>query len=167
MIGTQTGALLLGLTAIAAAAEPPAALDAKAALDKLRTLVGTWEGEVPGQPPANVRYELTAGGTVVMETLFPGTAHEMRSLYHLDGSELVMTHYCAIGNQPRLRMVKANVDELVFDFAGGTNLDPAKDAHIHSGRIRFVGPDRVDGEWTSHQAGKPQEPMRFKLSRKK
>ena len=46
----------------------------------------------------------TGGGSAVTETLFPGTAHEMMSVYHMDGDDLVLTHYCAGGNQPRMML---------------------------------------------------------------
>lgn len=48
---------------------------------------------------ASVRYEVGSGGTIVRELLFPGTEHEMLSVYHLGGGQLVATHYCAVGNQ--------------------------------------------------------------------
>ena len=46
-------------------------------------------------------YGVTAAGTAVMEALFPETDHEMLTVYHLEGNDLVLTHYCAMGNQPR------------------------------------------------------------------
>ena len=61
----------------------------------------------------------------------PGTDHEMVSVYHADGKDVVMTHYCAFGNQPKMKLDPASKDnELKFVFAGGTNLDPAKDTHM-------------------------------------
>ncbi len=35
--------------------------------------------------------------------MYPGMEHEMTNMYTLDGNTLVMTHYCAGGNQPRMR----------------------------------------------------------------
>ena len=49
------------------------------------------------------RYAVTAAGSAVVETVFPGTEHEMVTVYHADGSDLVLTHYCMEGNQPRMR----------------------------------------------------------------
>ena len=39
-----------------------------------------------------------------------------------------MTHYCALGNQPRMKAdPTAPANQLRFKFAGGCNIDPAKD----------------------------------------
>src|SRR5262245_4633797 len=77
-----------------------------AGLEKMKTLVGTWvEADKDGKPTDLVVsvIKLTAGGTAVHETLFPGQDHEMVSLYTVDGADLVMTHYCMLGNQPRMK----------------------------------------------------------------
>ena len=73
----------------------------------------------------------------MQETLFPGTPNEMISMYHLADGQLVMTHYCAMGNQPRMKLdaQASTPDKLVFAFDGGTNFDPAKDGHVHSGSL--------------------------------
>jgi hypothetical protein len=57
-------------------------------------------------------------------------------------------------------------DAIAFDFVRGTNMKPG-DMHMHSARISFVGPDRLDTEWTSWQGGKPAGTMRFELTRQK
>jgi hypothetical protein len=148
-------ALLLG---VLLAAAPARALDGKAAFNSLKKLAGSWEGhtqEADG-PQAFARYELISGGTAVMETLFPGTEHEMRSIYFLEGNDLVLTHYCASGNQPKMKLDAAasTPQKLVFAFAGGTNLDPAKDGHIHSGRIELTGSNKIRSEWDFYKDGK-------------
>ncbi|HET8539303.1 MAG TPA: hypothetical protein VFL83_05475 [Anaeromyxobacter sp.] len=177
-------AAALASSAIAADPTPPprAAADpapqaraapagAKAAFEKLKALSGSWEGKAGhGEKlgPAAARWETISAGTAVMETLFPGTDHEMRSVYFLDGGDLVLTHYCAMGNQPRMRLSPASTDrELVFDFAGGTNLDPARDVHVHSGRLKLVGPDALEAEWSVWGGGKQTGANRFVLERKR
>src|SRR5687768_4823343 len=104
----------------AVAAPPAGALDGKAAFARMKTLAGPWEGNIskPDGPPGAVRYELTAGGSAVKETQFPGTAHEMLTVYHLEGNDLVLTHYCATGNQPRMKMTSATEEEILFEYAG-------------------------------------------------
>jgi hypothetical protein len=133
----------------------------------MKELAGNWEAPpIPGAPPPTVKYELTSGGTVVMETLFGGSEHEMRSLYHVVNGELVLAHYCGLGNQPRMKLRKGGSDLLVFDFDGGTNFDPAKDLHIHSGWIKFVDATHAEAEWTVYQGGKQVGAHKLVLTRK-
>jgi hypothetical protein len=101
-----------------------------------------------------------------METLFPGTDHEMISMYYLDGKDLVLTHYCAMGNQPKMKLTQSKPDALTFDFAGGTNLDAKKDVHIHSGKILFLDDDHLEAEWMVFQADKQIGANRFFLTRR-
>jgi hypothetical protein len=57
---------------------------------------------------------------------------------------------------------------VMFDFDGGTNLDPAKDGHMHSGRIEFLDADRIRATWLGWDKGKPSahSPV-FTLERRK
>jgi hypothetical protein len=146
---------------------------AKAAFDRLKTLAGTWKSDVSeaehkGHDAENkVTYRLTGAGSALVETVFPDSDHEMISVYHLDGDDLRMTHYCAIGNQPRLKLDRAasTPDKLVFVFDGGTNLDPSKDMHIHGLVMTFQKDGVVDSAWNSQAGGKNAGTIHFKLSR--
>jgi hypothetical protein len=165
-----TLALLVALNA--RAADVAAGQDAKSALESLKKLAGEWEGHfmTPDGPAMAARYKVTGGGNVVEETLFPGTPQEMVSMYHLDGKDLVMTHYCASGNQPHLRLnpAQSSAAELSFGFVSGSNMDPAVDGHMHSGRILLKDESHVEGVWSGWQGGKPSgNSKRFILSRKK
>lgn len=44
------------------------------------------------------------------------------SVYHLDHGALMLTHYCAQGNQPRLRAALIGDDSIVFRFLDATNV---------------------------------------------
>jgi len=158
----------LAVFSASAAGAGEGAPDGPAAFDRIKRLAGTWEGNVatPDGPRGVVRYELTAGGNSVVEKLFPGTDHEMLTVYHLDRGALLATHYCAMGNQPLMKLERATAEELQFGFAGGTNLDPAKDIHIHQGRIRFVGEGRLEEEWDVFDGPKKTVSNRFFLARK-
>jgi hypothetical protein len=175
---TRTTLLLAAATALGAAtasaqaaASASSGLDAKAAFERLKQLAGDWEGttDTKDGSPAQIRYELVSNRSALMETMFPGTDHEMRSVYHMDGSDLVMTHYCALGNQPRMKLAAraSKPGELVFDFAGGTNFDPTKDPHVHAGKIRLVDADRIEAEWAFYQGSKAADVKRLFLARKK
>jgi hypothetical protein len=159
--------LALGVSSVHAAETK--APDAPAAFAQLKTLAGQWEGHIttPDGPPGAVRYEVTAGGAALEETLFPGTPHEMITLYHRDGDDLVLTHYCTAGNQPRMKLRSASASEITFDYAGQGVKAPEHDTHMHAARLRFVGPDRLEAEWTLYKDGKQADVARFFLERKK
>ena len=142
-----------------------------AALEKLKALAGDWVEVEPKMGPAGSiveSYRVTGAGSAVVSTLGPGTPHEMVSVYHRDGSDLVMTHYCAAQNQPRLRTKTVTGNVIAMEFDGGTNVDPAKDVHIHAVKIELLGPDEMRETWIGWKGGKPEEaPLVFHLKRKK
>lgn len=163
-------ALLLLAAPLRARSEEPAGVTASQAFEMLQKLAGTWEGKAGADgTPARVVYRVASNGSVVMETLFPGSPHEMISMYHRDGPDLVMTHYCAAGNQPRMRLdpKQSTARTLVFDFTGGTNVDPKKDGHIHSGRIVFTGEHTLEAAWNWWENGAPAHENAFALERKR
>jgi hypothetical protein len=157
-------------------------VEAKAVFKKLKTLVGSWKGktsqdekedakkEHADEHPdeAEVTFKLTGAGSALVETQFPGMQHEMVSVYHLDGDELRMTHYCAAGNQPRLKLdrAKSKPDDFVFVFDGGSNLDPEKDMHIHGLRITFEKDGHVKSAWDAYTGGKKAGTTTFDLTKK-
>lgn len=134
-----------GLNAAAAATATPAAFD------KLKALEGTWDATVlkPDGEKTTVEYRVTANGTVVMETMFPGTPHEMINMYTADGDALLATHYCSAGNQPTLRLDadRSNANELMFTFVKVTGKQVP---YINGVRIRFEGAKVVE-EWSSSE----------------
>lgn len=172
--------LFAGLVAFVVAVAPVAADDseAQAMFDTLKSLEGTWEGTAEGtdvdelpegeEPPKPVHeFRVSAAGTVVMEMMNPGTDHEMINMYHLDGDELMVTHYCAGGNQPSMRLAadKSTAEKMVFEFAGGTNLDPAVDMHIHGAEITLVDEGHLNSVWTGYADGAEAGKMTFALAR--
>jgi hypothetical protein len=168
---------IVALTVMALLAAPAArAGEGKSAaaerLEKLKALAGTWTGKAGPTGAAatqdtTVTWKVTGGGSAVVETIDPGTPHEMITVYHLDGPNLVLTHYCAAGNQPTMRAATSGDPRTIaFDFVSGTNMKSA-DMHMHSARITFAGEDRIDTEWTSWQGGKPAHAMKFVLARQK
>ena len=129
-------------------------------LVRFKALSGTWSAsglDGNSMPDAQVRYEVTAGGSAVVETQFPGTPHEMRTVYVRDGSDVVLTHYCASGNHPRMRAKVADGDQVRFEFDGATNFDPAQAGHMHNASFTFVGKDELRTHWGFWSKGRPDE----------
>jgi len=57
---------------------------------------------------------------------------------------------------------------IAMDYDGGTNLDPAKDVHIHAVKVELLGPDEIRETWIGWKGGKPGEPpLVLRLKRKK
>jgi hypothetical protein len=103
-------------------------------LDRFKALAGDWSGEgLDGNsmPNTQVRYTVTAGGNAVEELLFAGTSHEMRTLYVRDGDDVVLVHFCASGNHPKMRAREERDGRIAFAFDGAVNFDPARAGHMH------------------------------------
>jgi outer membrane lipoprotein-sorting protein len=147
---------------------PAPAASKSAGLERMKTLVGTWlkvdeNGKTTDEVASVIK--LTAGGSAVVETLFPGQPMEMVSVYTADGSDLVMTHYCVLGNQPRMKAdPKSPEGTIKFDFTGGSNLDVAKDRHMHAATLKFVDADKIEIEGTGWENGAPQKECCGKLT---
>ena len=163
---TVAVALLVCLSARGVLAQTPT--DPKAAFDRMKTLVGDWDGHVTTAegPAARVEFRLAGNGSALVERLFPGTDHEMVSIYHMVGSDLVLTHYCAMANQPRMKLVAGGKEgDLAFDFTGGDNVDPATTVHMHSGRFSVKNQDSYEADWQVFGQGKPAGNNRFFMKR--
>ncbi|MHC4924389.1 MAG: hypothetical protein ACYTG4_09985 [Planctomycetota bacterium] len=120
-----------------------------AAFERIRGLAGSWSPVDPDSDMAmKVVYRETAAGNTVEEVLNPGAPHEMVTMYHRDGPLLLLTHYCAAGNQPTMVLLaSSDPDILRFDFLRGTNMTPT-DGHMHRAVIDLSRENRVTGTWT-------------------
>jgi hypothetical protein len=168
------GVLFLAFGAGARGDGPPAKAPAThPGLEKMKSLVGTWvEADKDGKPTDKVVsvIRLTAGGSAVHETYSPGRPDEMVSVYHLDKGDLIMTHYCVLGNQPRMKAdPKSPSNQIRWEFAGGTNFNPAKDMHMHEAVLTFVDADHIELAGVAWVDGKPADNHcgQMKLVRKK
>ncbi|MBY0308272.1 MAG: hypothetical protein K2Q09_05980 [Phycisphaerales bacterium] len=107
-----------------------------------------------------VTYKTVSAGSAVCETIAPGTSYEMVTMYHLDGDRLTATHYCAMGNQPRMQAVVCACDPArktaSFKFLDGTNMVPAKDNFMGNQDYTFTGPDTLTIQW--HHLGPGGKP---------
>lgn len=140
-------------------------------MDRLKSLAGTWTmKDNKGQTQVAMVTSVIAGGTVVRETMFPGSDHEMVNMYHADNGTLVATHYCAGGNQPRMQAVAGTTaDTYVFAFRDITNRTTADAPFMGGLTITFIDNDHVIQEWQNYKSGKPAGPAgpRFELTRAK
>lgn len=129
-----------------------------AAFGRLRSLIGTWQGKTGDGRPVTLAYRLISGDTCLEETLETGEGGGMVSIYCPDGDGLLMTHYCAANNQPRMRAGKLSGDRnvLAFSFVDASNLRSESAGHMRGLRITFQDPDHFTQDWTYRHAGKDQ-----------
>jgi hypothetical protein len=138
--------------------------------ERIKLLEGNWTGTTTKDgktESVSVKYHVTSGGSAVVETLFPGTPHEMVSVYHDEDGVLSMTHYCMLGNRPRLDLTSASPRELNFNFAEQNAINPKTEDHMHALNIAFIDNDNIIHNWSGYQKGEEGPPAVFKLKRMK
>lgn len=149
----------------------PAAPKMPAEFDKLKALVGTWKGTAQkgeGKPMKAInRFELTSGGTAILEKIGEGADKQMISVYCAENGKLVMTHYCSVGNQPKMSLVKSTDNSLVFAMKGTEGIGSAKDMHMHAMTITWKDADHITEDWSMYVDGKSQGSCPFELTRVK
>lgn len=114
-------------------------LDVTEVFAEMKSLVGTWKKDGGKRPNFSVSFELTANNSVLVETwLHNGNKHSF-TMYHLNNENLMATHYCPQGNQPRLQLAKdSTIKDLRFEFFDATNLDDLANSHQHSLGFEFT-----------------------------
>ncbi len=146
--------------------------DAQTAMEFLKTLSGDWinadRGREHGATTLAASFKVAAAGSAVVETTRAGTPTEMTTVFHMDGDQLLQTHYCALMNAPVLRFEKSDKPgELKFVFHGGTNFDPAVDAHFHRGSFQIKDKDTVESSFVVYANGEMSSDGRSVLKRAK
>ncbi|MGD9691714.1 MAG: hypothetical protein AB7G17_02615 [Phycisphaerales bacterium] len=138
----------------------------------IRSLVGRWESDDndgDGKPEVVCEYRTTAGGSAVVETLFPGQPEEMVTIYHLDGDSIGVTHYCMMGNQPYLKSIDGSTAKRIsFECAGGPNVDRSGGDYMGS-LVLEIGDDgkSLTQHWGHFTKGAKAGEMAFELHRTK
>lgn len=149
---SRTLALALGalvsIAAIVSAADemkPPAA-PVNATFQRMKALVGTWNGTAGGKP-VSVAYTLVSDGSALMERLHPGEGEDMISMYSPDGDGVMMTHYCTMHNQPRMRAAASTSGPIEFAFVDATNLAKPTDPHMDHVKGNIADDGKFSQEW--------------------
>lgn len=144
---------------------------APAAFEELKALVGTWEGTAPNGA-FTIAFRTSASGSVLIETMFPGTEHEMVNVYHPDGQNVRMTHYCAGGNQPHLRLDSSshsskNGTKWHFVADSVSNLARPDAGYMNDVVLSLKDKDHLVAAWGTIEKGQTFKPMTFTMTRKK
>ena len=140
--------------------------DAQKSFDQLKSLAGSWEGKNSMGEPVQVSYRMTAGGSALMSEIM-GHGENMISMIHFDGANrLLLTHYCAVGNQPRMQAsASPDAKTVTFNFLDATNLDSPQSGHMDHVVIAMLDPNHHTEAWTFTDHGKEMKEV-FDLTRK-
>lgn len=170
----KTGAILVLTMALFCAATSGFAKPAKSegtegAFAKLKQLQGNWIGThktEKGDERFPVSYTLSSGDSILVEKIHAGQKKEMMSVYHPAGNSILMTHYCMLGNQPRMRLAKQDGNVFQFTFQDGSNMG-RKDPHMHDLKITLEDDGHFSQEWGFSENGKVVKTEVFHYVRKK
>lgn len=135
-------------------AEPANTVDT--AFERLKSLEGIWQRVGEAEHGHRIEFQLTAGGsTLVEEWTYQGQPHSL-TIYHRDDDTILATHYCPQGNQPRLSLVSTE-GPLRFSFKDATDLDPITEQYQHDLALELNEAGQLirseiyrDGEDTEH-----------------
>jgi len=143
------------------------AQEKQATIDRVKALKGTWnivedDGKVQGQTVFSV-----GGGGTVREVMFAGSEHEMTNMYHMDGPAIVCTHYCAMGNQPRMKCDASGApgDSIRFTLDRVSNLRKPDEACMREMVLTFKDANTIEQRWISFKADEKTEEVVFTLKR--
>ena len=158
--------MVVVLSSVLASTRAFAASDAQKSFEQLRGLSGSWEGKTSSGQPVEVDYRSTSMGSALMSEI-KNVKEDMITMFNLDGNRLLLTHYCAAGNQPRmLATASANGKTITFDFLDATNLSSPDAAHMAHVVISILDTNHHTEEWTFADHGKEMKEV-FDLWRKK
>jgi hypothetical protein len=144
--------LAFAVAMAAAARQQDQKAQENSAFDRLKTLAGDWTAttvEGGKEMSAPVIFRLASGGSVLMSDLAPGMPHEMITMFHRDGGDLLATHYCLTGNQPRMRAVTgADPNEIAFELKDITNLPSPAAPHMVGVKFTLLDAHHHIEDWT-------------------
>ena len=147
--------------------------EAQQAFDKLKTLSGSWVGQVttdPQEPMVEGNFaqfsltETSRGNALVHElSLSPLPDHPV-TMFYLEDDQLLLTHYCDSGNRPRMGgKLSPDGKTLEFDFldlSGGNEY-----GHMHRAVFTFIDENHHTEEWTWLKPDDQPVRVRFDLQR--
>jgi len=137
--------------------------------ERMKELAGDWEGTTDmgkGLVTIKATYELTSGGSAILERLFVGSPEEMVTVYYDFNGTLTMTHYCMLGNQPHMKLKNAGERYVEFILSENNHgLASLNESYMHGLKISFDGKDSITHTWVLYEEGKRKSDTVIKLSR--
>lgn len=140
--------VVLSLFAILFATSALAQSDAQAAFEKIKSLQGTWSGKATEGGVVQVSFSVLSGGSAVMSEIQHAAEANMISVIHLDGDRLLMTHYCGVGNQPRMvGTMSPDGKTITFNFLDATNVLSTQPGHMQQMVLTMIDANHHTEDW--------------------
>jgi hypothetical protein len=119
-------ALVLSLALTVACGSAPArprALEDASAFEHLSAIAGAWQ-TTGASGTTTADYALVSRGSALVESWVTPSGARTLTVYHPDHATVLLTHYCAQGNQARLRLTEASATRFRFEREDATNVLP-------------------------------------------
>ncbi|MEM7401082.1 MAG: hypothetical protein AAF304_03945 [Pseudomonadota bacterium] len=140
------------------------------ALKYFIALEGEWIGihidHEGNEGKVDLVYRTVAGGTAVEERIFANTEKEMVTMYHGDKDGLLMTHYCMLGNQPRLQLKNTHENTFKFVYLDGTGIDRGTTGHMGGMEMKILDENTFEQAWAYYENGNKLNTTKFTFTRK-
>jgi predicted small secreted protein len=129
--------------------------------------IGTHINHDGEEEKVDLVYRTVSGGTAVEERIFADTPKEMVTMYHGDGNDgILMTHYCMLGNQPRLKLEITDGKAFDFKFLDGAGIDRKKTGHMGGMKMTILDENTFEQEWAYFEEGEVKNSSKFTFTRK-
>lgn len=157
----------------------PAPSEAQKSFAEMKTLAGTWKGQVTVNPPMkgmentsmDVSIRVTSRGNALVHEMIeagkpvdPTKNDNPVTMFYVDGDKLLLTHYCDAGNRPRMAARTSPDGKTVeFDFldiSGDT-----KYGHMQHALFTVVDANHHIEDWTFLLPGDKPVHARMELTR--
>jgi len=157
----------------------PAPSEAQKSFTELKTLAGSWKGQVTINPPmpdmgnsnVEVSWRITSRSNALVHEMKedgkpsdPTKYDNPVTMFYLDGNRLLLTHYCDAGNRPRM-VARTSPDgkTVEFDFldvSGSTSY-----GHMQHAVFTMVDENHHLEDWTFLMPGDKPVHARMELRR--
>jgi hypothetical protein len=147
--------------------------EAQKAFDKLKSLAGSWVGQLttsPQEPTVDgkfAQFSLRAtsrGHALVHEMSVSGLPDHPVTMFYLDDDRLRLTHYCDAGNRPRMVGTLSpdgkTLEFTFLDLSGGNER-----GHMHHAVFTFIDENHHTEDWTYMVPGDKPVRVHFDLQR--
>lgn len=154
-------------------AAPAAQSDEERFFERLKTLAGYWEGPVTTTPKQEVQKLMAMdqglpkkldgtmkitirvasdGYALTHETGEAGPHVNPLSVVYIEDGRLMMTHYCAFGNRPRMQAkFSPDGNTVTFDFVDISG--KSRFGHMHQAIFTFIDEDHHSEDWVFYAPG--------------